>query len=153
MWNPCCWNERRRRWLAKIRYVAKFREIELLFLYFTSFFLCVSYIGSKISALRNILEPIHSAIGLHTYWWDKIEKISAKLFATYTGNPDKNWWSKIITEENFGSGEKHFRGTYTMLSQVFFSCSQKFYMKWFSEADMYSAHIKLFSFFLHPVID
>ena len=67
-------------------------------------------IGSKISALRNILEPIHSAIGLHPYWWDKIEKISAKLFATYTGNPDKNWWSKIITEENFGSGEKHFRG-------------------------------------------
>ena len=25
-------------------------------------------------------------------------------------------------------------------------------MKWFSEADMYSAHIDLFSFFLHPII-
>ena len=78
----------------------------------------MSLIGSKISALRSILEPIHSAIGLHPYWWDKIEKISAKLFATYTGNPDKNWWSKIITEENFGSGEKHFRGKGTYQSSV-----------------------------------
>ena len=86
----------------------------------------MSLIGSKISALRSILEPIHSAIGLHPYWWDKIEKISAKLFATYTGNPDKNWWSKIITEENFGSGEKHFRGKGTYQSSVlpYFYCPE-----------------------------
>ena len=115
-------------WL-KLGMQQNFVKLNYYYPVFHEFFFCVSCIGSKISALRNILEPIHSAIGLHTYWWDKIEKISAKLFATYTGNPDKNWWSKIITEENFGSGEKHFRGTYTMLSQVFFSCSQKFYMK------------------------
>ena len=33
------------------------------------------------------------------------------------------------------------------------SCSQKFYMKWFSEADIYLAHIKLFIFFPHPLVD
>ena len=85
----------------------------------------MSLIGSKISALRSILEPIHSAIGLHPYWWDKIEKISAKLFATYTGNPDKNWWSKIITEENFGSGEKHFRGKALISGGVTYMKSMK----------------------------
>ena len=33
------------------------------------------------------------------------------------------------------------------------SCSQKFYVKGFSEADIYLAHIKLFSFFPHLIVD
>ena len=33
------------------------------------------------------------------------------------------------------------------------SCSQKFYVKGFSEADIYSAHNKLFSFFPDLIVD
>ena len=63
----------------------------------------------KIGELREILKDIENAIGLQN-WWDKVEKIANKLLDTYLGNPDQDWWSKIITEENFGSGENKFKG-------------------------------------------
>ena len=41
----------------------------------------------------------------------------------------------------------------TLDVSIISSCSQKFYVKGFSEADIYSAHIKLFSFFPHLIVD
>ena len=61
----------------------------------------------KIKTLRKTLEPIEEVIGLgktqygyrrRTSWWDEIEKIAGKLLDTFNGNPDEDWWSKIITE-------------------------------------------------------
>ena len=61
----------------------------------------------KTVSVRNNLS---GALGLHGFWWDKIEGIADKLLETYRGNPNKNWWSKIITEENHGSGNSQFKG-------------------------------------------
>ena len=60
-------------------------------------------------ALGQILFPIWIEIGLGT-WSMKIEKITTQLLNTYQGNPDKDWWSRIITEESFGSGSIDFKG-------------------------------------------
>ena len=41
----------------------------------------------------------------------KIENITTQLLNTYQGKPDKDWWSRIITEESFGSGgQVDFKG-------------------------------------------
>ena len=32
-------------------------------------------------------------------WWDKVEEIAVKLLDTFRGNPDEDWWSRIITED------------------------------------------------------
>ena len=61
-------------------------------------------LNNKIKELRKILQPIANAIELQLDWFDKIETISKKLLDTYNGNPDKDWWSRIITGQPFGSG-------------------------------------------------
>merc|ERR1712170_72987 len=73
----------------------------------------------KIKALGKTLEPIEDDIGLgnrqfgyfkqHS-WWDNVEKIAEKLLDTFEGNPDEEWWSKIITEKSYGSGSPDFNG-------------------------------------------
>jgi len=73
----------------------------------------------KIKALRKTLEPIEDDIGLgkrqfgyvkqHS-WWNNVEKIAEKLLDTFEGNPDEEWWSKIITEKSYGSGSPDFNG-------------------------------------------
>jgi len=63
----------------------------------------------KVKKLRNTLEPIHNAIGL-TYWWDNVENITNKLLDTYNGEPDEDWWSRIINRESYGSGAPDFYG-------------------------------------------
>jgi len=60
-------------------------------------------LGTKITELRHTLKPIQDTIGL-AGWWDKAENIASKLLDTFNGNPDLDWWSRIITKEPFGSG-------------------------------------------------
>ena len=61
-------------------------------------------------ALGQILFPIWNEIGLST-WWMKIENITNQLLKTYQGNPNKDWWSRIIAKESFGSGgQVDFKG-------------------------------------------
>ena len=64
-------------------------------------------LGSKLSDLKKMLQPIHGAIGLSEEWWKKIESICDKLLDTYRGEGDKEWWSKIFSSQQhgFGSGE------------------------------------------------
>ena len=61
----------------------------------------------KINALRNTLKPIEDAIGLgksccwkgfYTSWWDNVDEIASKLLDTFNGNPDADWWGRIIYE-------------------------------------------------------
>ena len=60
-------------------------------------------LGLKIKTLRTTLEPLE---GLLSYsdnrkvdnWWDEVEEIARKLLDTFRGNPNEDWWSKIITE-------------------------------------------------------
>ena len=59
-------------------------------------------LGMKIKALRQTLQPIENVIGLGRKWWDKVEEISDKLLDTFNGNPNEDWWSRIITEKRFG---------------------------------------------------
>ena len=59
---------------------------------------------SKLKVLRTLLEPIENDIVLTAEWWALAEDVFCKLLATYLGEPDKDWWSRIITTEPFGSG-------------------------------------------------
>merc|ERR1711997_774346 len=63
----------------------------------------------KIKTLGKTLEPIQYNIGL-SGWFDKVENIAQKLLDTYEGNPDKEWWSQVIAEREFGSGQSEFKG-------------------------------------------
>merc|ERR1712141_977702 len=74
---------------------------------------------NKIKKLRKTLEPIENDIGLgrtqfgyrrQGSWWDNVEIITEKLLNTFEGNPDEEWWSKIITEKSYGSGSPEFNG-------------------------------------------
>ena len=55
----------------------------------------------KIKALRQTLQTIENVIGLGRKWWDKVEEIASKLLDTFNGNPNKDWWSRIITKKRF----------------------------------------------------
>jgi len=82
----------------------------------------------KIKALGKTLEPILSDIELEygvdlwgrnyftdgydddLLWFERIEKIADKLIETFKGNPDEDFWSRIITEKRYGSGGPTFKG-------------------------------------------
>ncbi|XP_046857245.1 uncharacterized protein LOC124450646 [Xenia sp. Carnegie-2017] len=64
----------------------------------------------KLDALQNLLKPIEHELGIPQEWWKLAENIFKKLLATYCGEPDCEWWSKIVSEENFGSGKLRFAG-------------------------------------------
>lgn len=59
---------------------------------------------SKLKVLRTLLEPVENDIGLTAEWWSLVENAFCKLLATYRGEPDKDWWSRIVTKTPFGSG-------------------------------------------------
>ena len=55
----------------------------------------------KVFALFDYLpSQVIDAIG-ERKWWPKVKKIVNKLLQTYQGNPDLDWWSRIIS--NIGS--------------------------------------------------
>jgi len=72
-------------------------------------------LGDKIKALRKTLTPIHNHIGLND-WWDRVENIAANLLKTFDARDEKlddeliDWWSKVITERSYGSGQSEFKG-------------------------------------------
>jgi len=69
-------------------------------------------LGDKVKALGETLKPIHSDIELYG-WFDKVEVITDNLLKTFDGKLDDdliNWWSTVITEEEYGSGMSSFKG-------------------------------------------
>lgn len=69
---------------------------------------------SKLKVLRALLEPIENDLDLQTEWWNAVENVFNNLVATYCGNPDKKWWSHIISyKKEFGSGSPEYQGWIT----------------------------------------
>ena len=73
----------------------------------------------KVEDLRELLEPIENDIGLGSEayevyglksWWERLLTVLKNLLNTYDGQPDTEWWSKIISKRSFGSGSPEFRG-------------------------------------------
>jgi len=67
----------------------------------------------KIKELRETLKPIEDVFNYKWSgdgWWNGVEEIATKLLDTYNGNPDEDWWSRIITEQKYGSGAPSFNG-------------------------------------------
>ena len=73
---------------------------------------------SKLTALMNLLEPIKSILGLSNQWWSFVKDVFEKLLETYRGNPDHDWWSRIVTYEGFGSGPRGYTGWITKFMEM-----------------------------------
>ena len=67
----------------------------------------------RISALEGLLKPISQDIGLDS-WWSGVKRVFVKLLETFDGNPDKDWWSRIMDRHKpWGSGaNSRFDGWY-----------------------------------------
>lgn len=61
----------------------------------------------KFLELKQLLQPIHEEIGLHSKWWNDVENILNNLLDTFAGNPNTEWWSHIFSyKQNWGSGAR-----------------------------------------------
>jgi len=56
---------------------------------------------SKFENLSDLLQPIKADIGLDGTWWQTASDVFEKLLETYQGNPDKEWWKRIIVDESY----------------------------------------------------
>ena len=56
---------------------------------------------NKFQNLSVLLQPIKADIGLNGSWWQTAGDVFEKLLDTYQGNPDKEWWKKIIVDESY----------------------------------------------------
>ena len=66
---------------------------------------------NKLEKVKNFLEPIDDVLKLGG-WFDRVRGVLENLLETYQGNPDKDWWSRIMDiQKSFGSGggEFHWR--------------------------------------------
>ncbi len=55
--------------------------------------------------MEELLKPIQKDIGLKK-WWPGVKQVFAKLLDTFDGNPDKDWWARIIDIQHpHGSGD------------------------------------------------
>ena len=76
----------------------------------------------KIQKLREVIKPLEQYGKLKAYsripfqrpqqdsWWDRVINVANKLVDTFKGDPDTDWWSKIITKKSYGSGSPEFGG-------------------------------------------
>jgi len=58
-------------------------------------------LAQKFKNLSNLLQPIKADIGLDGTWWQTASDVFKKLLDTYNGNPDKEWWKKIVVDESY----------------------------------------------------
>ena len=64
----------------------------------------------KLDRLETFLKPIDDVLGLEP-WFKTCKIVLQKLLDTYDGNPDKEWWSKIMNiHTSYGSGAGTFVG-------------------------------------------
>ena len=56
---------------------------------------------NKFQNLSDLLQPIKADIGLKGTWWQTADTVFAKLLDTYQGNPDKEWWKRIIVDKSY----------------------------------------------------
>ena len=58
---------------------------------------------TKIDQLAELLKPLEKVLRL-SHWFKIVRNVYKKLLATFEGKPDIDWWSRIITKDNHGSG-------------------------------------------------
>ena len=64
-----------------------------------------SQLVTKTENLKLMLEPIVDELGLKP-WFESAITTLKKLLSTFEGNPDKDWWSHILSwDVTYGSGE------------------------------------------------
>jgi len=63
----------------------------------------------KLNKLEAFLYPIERILRLED-WFHSSRKVLEKLLETFRGNPDKNWWSRIVTRHSYGSGPTDYDG-------------------------------------------
>ena len=58
----------------------------------------------KLETIENILQPIEEQLKLAD-WFKSCKTVLQNLLETFRGNPDQDWWSRIMTiHQTFGSG-------------------------------------------------
>ena len=58
----------------------------------------------KLETVENVLKPIEEQLKLAD-WFKSCKTVLLNLLETFRGNPDKDWWSRIMTiDRQFGSG-------------------------------------------------
>ena len=68
-----------------------------------------SHLMEKLDKLEQILKPIENVLMLAD-WFKTCKKVLMKLYDTFQGNPDCNWWSRIMSlKQPHGSGAGTFR--------------------------------------------
>ena len=59
----------------------------------------------KLVKVEELLKPLEEVLQLGD-WFKSSQTVLKNLLETYRGNPDKDWWSRIVVEEPFGSGAR-----------------------------------------------
>jgi len=61
-------------------------------------------LAEKLEKVEEFLKPIDDVLNLGR-WFNSTKAVLQKLLQTYKGNPDKEWWAKIMDiQQTFGSG-------------------------------------------------
>ena len=63
----------------------------------------------KHKKLEEFLKPVDHVLKLGD-WFKSSRQVLINLLNTFQGNPDKDWWSKIVTQRSFGSGSTVYNG-------------------------------------------
>ncbi|XP_066927546.1 uncharacterized protein [Clytia hemisphaerica] len=64
---------------------------------------------TKIDQLAELLKPLEDVLKL-SYWFKIVREVYVNLLATFEGNLDIGWWSRIISTDNHGSGACKYMG-------------------------------------------
>ena len=57
----------------------------------------------KLGKVEELLQPIEGVLQLGD-WFRSCQSVLKNLRETFRGNPDKDWWSKIMDIRPYGSG-------------------------------------------------
>ena len=93
----------------------------------------------KLEKLEAFLYPIERILRLEE-WFHSSRKVLEKLLETFRGNPDKNWWSRIVTRHSYGSGPTDYDG---WLMNDFYGCSFEYKIEIVHMIIIYSCRISI----------
>merc|ERR1712062_274741 len=69
-----------------------------------------SRLVTKLAELRNIITPVMKDLDLER-WFDETNIVFSNLLNTFRGQPDNDWWGKILSWKSGGSGVRaHWEG-------------------------------------------
>ena len=83
----------------------------------------------KLEQVEDLLKPIDQVLQM-AKWFASSKAILKNLLETFRGNPDKDWWGRIMTVEYFGSG------LHTMLTGWFVQDFLGFHDEYFEQSGL-----------------